>query len=251
MEGKIKKVFMAFGLLLVSITVFSITLCAQEVITQRTGPIKITKPDGSVLTVGKEEALPDIPSGSTVEVLSGGIEVKPLEGFIQVVVGDSIAAVKAGDRATASMEPKKRMADFKVEAGQINIITGNTTTTVKAGQQVQIGLDRDTGVTEVKSIKGSIETVTVGVKVSVPQDAIAKISADAKTRNVHVESVNGYIVVTPIDGKVIMLAKAESIDTEAKAEGEIQTFAEAAVPLFVPVEEPAEPERPEASPFRP
>lgn len=247
---KIKTILGLLMLFFVSL-VFLKTLYAVDIITNRTGTIKITRPDGIVLTVNKDEPLPAIPSGSTVEVLSGGIDIAPTEGFIQVVVGNSVATVKAGDRLTASIVPETKMASFKSDSGQISVITGNTTAVVKAGQEVLLGLDKRTGVVKVRSINGTIETITIGVKTSVSQGAIVMISANANTRNVHVESAEGNVIVISIDGEVIMLAKAESTDTAGSAEGEIQTFAEEMAMPFVPAEEPAEPERPEASPHRP
>jgi hypothetical protein len=89
------------------------------------------------------------------------------------------------------------------------------------------------------------------VKVSIPQDGVARINVDPKTRIVHVASIAGSIVVTSTDGKVVMLAQGESTDTNASIEGEIQTFGEAEGPVFSEAEEPAEPERPEASPHLP
>lgn len=230
---------------------FQESLMARSLISNRSGTIKITRPDGSVLTVEKDEALPAIPSGSAIEVLDGSIEVTPAKGFIQLIVGDSAATVNAGDKVRASIDLKTGMADFAVGAGKISIVTGNTTTTVKTGQQAQIDLVKRIGIVEVRSIKGAIETVTMGVETSVLQGAAAKISVDAKTRNVRVESVEGDVIVISIDGKEIMLAKAESTDTEGSVEGEVQTFAEEIAEPFVPAEEPAEPEIPEASPHRP
>ena len=234
------------------IFLFQNVLAAEDIVTNRKGSVKITRPDGTVLTIKQYEPLPYIPSGSTLEVLSGSMDIACGHGFIQVVVGNSTATVKVGDRVRAGIDSVTGMANFKVVMGQIGIVTGNTTTTVKTGQEVKIGLDKKTGVVEVRSIKGAIETVTVGVKALIPDSARAKISADAGTKEVHVESIRGDVVVTSIEGKVIMLAKAESLVTEGYAEGEIQTFGEDRVVIeFVAAEEPSEPEVPEASPHRP
>lgn len=242
-------VFLALAAL--AIFFFQSNLMAEGLIINCTGTIRVTKPDGKVLVIEPSQALPDIPSGSKVEVLNGSIEIEPAEGFIQLVLGGSVATVKAGDNITASIDEKTAIADFKVKTGQVNIVTGNTTTTLGAGRQAQVSFDKVTGITTVKSITGTIETVTVGVKAVISEGAIAKIRADAKTRTVHVESLNGDVTVASLDGKVIRLAKAESTETGGSVEGEIQTFGEEAMPTFVPVEEPAEPERPEASPHIP
>jgi len=224
---------------------------AANIITHRTGAVKITKPDGTVLTVEKDGHLPDIPSGAVVEILDGGMDVTPAVGFIQVVAGNSVATVKTGDRVAVFIDSATGMARFKVYAGKINIVAVNTTVTVRTNQHVQIGLDERTGTAEVRSIKGVIETVTVGVKVSVPEGAIAKIRADARTRTVHVESEVGVSRVISIDGKVTIVAEGKSIDMLASAIGEIQTFPGEVTEVLLPREEPAEPERPEGSEYRP
>ncbi len=251
---KLKTALGILGLFLISMVFFQ-SVYAEDVITNRTGTIKITRPDGTVLTVGKDEPLPDIPSGSIIEVLDGSIDIAPTTGFVQLIVGDSAATVKAGDSVSATIDLETGMADFKTASGEVNIVIGNTTATVKAGQEALMGLDRTTGEVSIKSVTGAIETVTAGVKAEISNGAAAKITADATTRNVHVESVAGDVQVTTIDGEVIVLAEAESIDTEASPEGEIQTFAEAPEKAEVTVpdvtEEPAEPEPQEGSPYMP
>ncbi len=233
-------------------SVFLQTAYAENIITNRTGTIKITNPDGTVLTVEKDESLPDIPSGAVVEILDGSMVVAPAKGFIQVVAGNSAATVKAGDRVLVSIDSATGMADFKVNAGKINVVTANTTVVVKAEQEVQIWLDKIAGVAEIRSIKGVIETITVGVKVLVPEGAIAKISADAETRTILVKSEQGSVKVILINGKIITLAKGRSINTSGSAVGEIQTFpGEVAEVTPFLGEEPAAPERPEGSPYRP
>jgi hypothetical protein len=248
--GYLKKVCILLIFLATTIFFFQDGLNAQTAL-NRTGTIKITLPDNTVLVIGRDDALPDIPLGSRIEIISGSLDIGPSAGFIQIVVGDSVATVKAGDRVTASIDPGTKKASFKVFAGQIQIVTANTTTMLEMNQEVQISLDRRTGQTEVKSVRGNIETTTVGVRVLVFEGAEAVIDVDTKTRIVHVESINGDVTVSSVEGKVIRLAKQESTDTEGLVEGEIQTFAEEAMAPFVPEEEPAEPERPEASPHRP
>jgi uncharacterized cupin superfamily protein len=230
---------------------FQSSVSAKELILSRTGTISVATPDGIVLEIEPNQVLPDIPSGSKIEVLNGSIDIEPSEGFIQVVVGGSVATVKAGDKVTASIDPATKMGNFKVSAGQINIITGNTITAVQANQEVQIGLDKKTGRIEIKSIKGNIETTTIGVKVTVRQGADAIIKVNPNTRKVYVESVDGEVTVVTLDGESVTLTKEETTEIEGSAEGEIQTFGEETTPVFIPEEEPAEPERPEASPHRP
>ena len=220
---------------------------AAGLILSHTGTIRVTKPDGVVLVIEPNQTLPDIPSGSRVEVLSGSLEIEPSEGFIQLVLGGSVATVKAGDSLSAAIDEKTGMANFKVNAGQVKVITGNTTTTIGAGQEAQVGIDKATGITTVRSITGEIETITVGVKAMVPEGAMIKIKADPKTRNVHIECVQGALKVIAIDGTVVELKEGQPIDTPGSAEGEIQSFDE--VSRFAPEVEPAQPVRPEGSKY--
>ena len=243
-----KKKILLIAVALLAITFFQSDLMAEGLVLNHTGTIRVTRPDGVVLMIEPGQALPDIPSGSRVEVLSGSIEIEPSEGFIQVVVGGSVATVKAGDNVSASIAPNTSASDLKVNKGQANIISGNTTIALSAGQHAQIGFDKVTGITTVKSIAGVIEAVTVGVKAVIPEGAIFKISADAKTRNVHVECVKGTIKLVTVEGKVIELHEGQSIDTPGSAEGEIQSF-EARESRFEAVEVPPQPVRPEGSPY--
>lgn len=225
-------VFLALAVL--AVLFFQSDLMAEGLILNHTGTIKVTRPDGVVLMIEPGQALPDIPTGSRVEVLSGSLEIEPSEGFIQLVLGSSVATVKAGDSVSAAIDLETGMADFKTASGEVNIVTGNTTATVKAGQQALMSLDKTTGEVHIKSIIGVIQTVTVGVKTQVFEGGLAKISVNAKTRIVHIESFRDNVLLT-------------IVDVQGSPEGEIQTFDE--VSGFTPEAEPIQPERPEGSKY--
>ena len=148
---KLKMVLGVLGLFLISM-MLSQTVYAKDVITNRTGTIMITRPDGAVFTIGKDEPLPDIPSGSTVEILDGSANIASTAGFIQVIVGNSAATVKPGDSISAFVDLETGMAGFKTSSGEINIVTGNTTAIVKAGQKALMSLDKTKGEVSIKSI---------------------------------------------------------------------------------------------------
>ncbi len=244
------KTLLTVLVLCAAVLAFAQVVYAKDVITGRTGTIRITKPDGAVLTVNKSEPLPAIPSGSTVEILDGSMYVSPKEGFIKVIAGNSVTNVEAGDRVIANINKDTGLADFKVNAGEINIVVGNTTVTVGTNQRVRTGLNSKTGVAEVRSVKGRIKTVTVGIVVSVPEGVAAKISADPNTRLVHVESVGGTLEVVSVNGKIMLLADGKTVDLSGYVVGEIQTFT-GGMPAISLTEEPAEPERQEGSNFLP
>ncbi len=237
------------------VIVFSETLYAANIVINRTGAIKIINPDGTALTASQDESLPMISAGSTIEILEGSSDVSFMEeGFIKILALDSMAILNNGDVINVSIEKKTGSSNFTVNSGAIEITAGNTVIKLKNEQKVTINFNKATGAVEAKSLNGEIETVTAGVNVNIPTYAAVIIKIDPKTKMVNVTSIEGESIVMSIDGKKIMLAKADSINTESTIEGEIQSFAEgetAAAPPALAMEEPAEPERPEASPHRP
>lgn len=245
--------FMA--LIITGLFLFQNDVMAAGPILSRTGTLQVTSPDGTILTISPTDPLPEIASGSKVEVVDGTIEIAPVEGFIQLVIGGSVATVKAGDSLTATLDPAIGKADFNVKTGPVNIVSGNTTVTLAAVQHALIALDKVAGIATVESLAGNIETLTVGVKSAVSQGAIGQMSADSATRNVHIESVQGLITVAAIDGTVTTLKTGEVIDTPGSAEGEIQTFDEGIEAAIPRVEERRQPilegKRLEGSPFTP
>lgn len=256
MSFHLKKALVFFGLAVILVFFLElfflpVTAYAEDIITNRTGRIKITQPDGTVLVVGKDKALGLIPSGSTVEVLSGSVDIAPTKGFIQIVIGDTVATVQAGDRVTASVDPQTKMADFAVDEGKVRIIAGNTTVMVKADQQAQVGLDKYTGKVKVKSISGNIDTATAGVRTLVLQGGLAEIRVDSETRQVQVNSTDGLVEVISLEGRRFILARGESKDVQGSMAGEVLSFpGEVVEAAELPAEEPTEPETPEASPYR-
>ncbi|GBE05817.1 hypothetical protein BMS3Abin10_01453 [bacterium BMS3Abin10] len=239
----------AFFIFLI-MTVFLEAAYAERIITNRTGAVRITKPDGAVLNIGKDEEFPEIPSGAIIEVLGGSMDIAPAEGFIRVAAGNSTAIVEAGVSVTVIVDNRSGTSEFSVEAGEIGITAGNTSITVGTAQRARVKLDRITGIAEVRSIKGLIGTVTVGIRVFIPEGATAWISADPGTRMVHIESMGGTVEVVSLDGKVTQLAEGDEIEVSGYVVGEIQTFPGGEPVGFLP-EEPAEPERREGSPFMP
>ena len=244
-----QKRMLVMALAVMGLFLFQSSLMAEGPILSRTGTLQVTNPDGTVSVIGPTEALPSIASGSKVEVVNGSIEIAPSTGFIQLVIGGSVATVKAGDSVTATLDPATGKADFQVKKGQVKIVSGNTTTTLAAGQHALIALDKVAGIATVESIAGNIETVTVGVKSTVSQGCTGQMSADPKTRNVHVESVQCRVTVVAIDGTVTNLDTRGVIDTPGAAIGEIQTFEEGANATIPHIEEARQPLRIEGSPF--
>lgn len=224
---------------------------AQTVIFNRTGMIKVIQPDGNIISVKSDEQLPSILFGSTIEVMNGSMDISATEGLIKILAGDSMAILEAGCRIKASLDEKANEISFNVVSGMVNVVIGNTTLILNGGEEVRLKFDKNKGIAEIKSIKGLIDTLTVGIKVKVADKGIVKISVDPKTRLVRVESVKGETELVSMDEKITKIAAGESMEIEGALEGEIQSFGEGVEILYVPAEEPVEPERPEASPHRP
>lgn len=244
-------------LILLSVCLFE-EVFAAGIITDRTGAVRITRPDGSTLFVRKDEQLPDMPPSSVIELLDGSMDVAPLKGSIKVVAKDSFFTVNAGERVTVFIPQDINVMGLSVIEGEINAVAMNTLVSVKKSQRVRIKFDKKRQLVEVKSVEGKIETVTLGVGVSIPAGSLAVIYADATARMIHIESAGGVLEVKSIDGKSSRIARGQKIDTPGFETGEITTIkgskpaGEGSQKPPAPLaEEPAEPERREGSKFTP
>jgi hypothetical protein len=262
----LKKIFLGLGFLLCSLMLFSQTVYAAQVIRERTGRIEITTPDGKTVTIGKNDSVPPLVSGSTIRVLDGSVNVEPTEGMFNVIIGNSSAMIGKGGKINASYDPVTNVADFKY-AGGITITTGDTVVSLGQGQQVRIVRNIQTGEVSVKSVKGDIVTMTAGVKAVIPENGTAKIVLDDQTGMVKVSSVQGIINVVSADGKKSAVTQGSNLDLQGSSSAKTDTAKPAekkdiTTPATVstdqggtteiPVtEEPAQPEFPEASPYNP
>ena len=249
------------GMLFIVMVLFQSAYAEGAAITA-TGTIKITTPTGEVITIGKGEPIPDILGGSTIEVLTGSINVSPAIGSIRVVVGGSVAVVEAGNKVSASLQAGR--ANFATISGSVAVTTGNTVSIVKTAQKVSIGVTKGKGEAKgevsIKSIAGTIEVKVSGVTAEVTQGVEASISIDTVSSSVNIESIGGSIAVTTIEGALVVVAENETIDTEVQPISEIAAPVAISEKEEVVVEEeevvvidtepePTEPERDEGSSF--
>ncbi|MBI4397836.1 MAG: hypothetical protein HY586_01775 [Candidatus Omnitrophica bacterium] len=96
-KGSLSSNFVVMFSVFVACTVFSLpgVSFAQIAIGNQTGTIKITAPDGNVITVEKGQPLPDVASGSKVEVVSGSANILATEGdVLTVVLNDKTVSVQ-------------------------------------------------------------------------------------------------------------------------------------------------------------
>lgn len=122
---------------------------AVQIIANRTGAVRIEYPDGTIDNVGIDEDINNLPSGSTVYALNSSMTIAPVDGWIKVVVGPSVATVKAGDGITVRYDENNSAACFHGDRGQVSIVTGDTTTLVDKNEDVEITLNGETGIPEI------------------------------------------------------------------------------------------------------
>ncbi|MDD5085041.1 MAG: hypothetical protein PHE61_03230 [Candidatus Omnitrophica bacterium] len=145
-----KRVFGVLCFILTLAVVFQVSdLYAVQIIANRTGAIRIEYPDGTTDNVGIDEDVNNLPSGSTVYALDSSMTVAPVDGWIKVVVGPSVATVKAGDGITVRYDENNSAACFHGDRGQVSVVTGDTTTLVNKNEDVEITLNVETGIPEV------------------------------------------------------------------------------------------------------
>ncbi|MDP8218341.1 MAG: hypothetical protein P9M03_06425 [Candidatus Theseobacter exili] len=203
--------FFAVTMIVSGAIVLSQVAFGDVLITNRTGRVRVITPYGKVSFYSKDKPLPVIPSGSSVEIIHGSMDVALSDGIAQAEAANSIALLSAEDKVTVSVDKKTGLGAYKVIKGNMVIQAVNTSAYLKAGQAVEIKWSEFEGVSEVESTSGDIETITHGVNIVVSEGALVKISTSAITREVHVKVEKGAVAVTAIDGKVAKLTQGEKI----------------------------------------
>ncbi|MBU9888968.1 MAG: hypothetical protein KTQ49_03745 [Candidatus Omnitrophica bacterium] len=110
--------------------VFVLFLCSQVaafaavMVGERTGSLKITQADGTVVTVGPADAMPEIMDGATIEVLSGTVTLLTPNG--------GTATMDSGSRILVSPTSEN---GFEVMSGRVQLTDadGNTVILTPSG----------------------------------------------------------------------------------------------------------------------
>ncbi|MEI8011456.1 MAG: hypothetical protein WCI27_03090 [Candidatus Omnitrophota bacterium] len=133
----IKKSICLMFLLLLA---FQVSVFAAVNVGQRTGTLKITLTNGTVLTVAPGDPLPIIPDGANIEVI-GGIANISVTGTstVQVIAGGQVVNVAIGSSLNVSIEPTGT-AVIGVTEGSAQIVThSGATAIIDRGDQVRVG----------------------------------------------------------------------------------------------------------------
>ncbi len=123
---------------------------------QFTGEVLITLPDGTQITLEPGLPVPPIPSGSTIEVISGDAVIDVMGVKISLVAGD---AVKIYD-------VDEIRGRFKIETikGQNEVFVGLTKATMDEGDIMAVRINQETFEVSLIVLKGSVEVEQDGVK---------------------------------------------------------------------------------------
>lgn len=139
----------------------SLTVCtlayAAITVTNQTGDIKITMPDGTQVLVSPGQAMPTIPDGSIVEIVSGSAIITTSgNSYAEVMLGGDVVTLGAGDSINAGYNPQTGTSTValisgtaiitkadgntvKLDANSPSYTTGQETTPPSEGQTPDIG----------------------------------------------------------------------------------------------------------------
>ena len=119
----------------VALSLAPTTLHAEILLENRTGTVSITTPDGQVMTIEADQPLPAIPSGSTIEVVTGTAQISATgTDVVSLLINGATAAVQNGAKVSVAVDLRTGAASLDVLAGSITILqTDGTTQTVAEG----------------------------------------------------------------------------------------------------------------------
>ena len=112
-----------------------------------TGTLAITTPDGQVLTVEAGEPLPPIPSGSSIELITGTAEVSATDtDIVYVLVERSTVTVEGGTKSFIWVDLRTGDTCLEVIGGRVSVLQTNGLTETVDEQEVycRATLKRDT-----------------------------------------------------------------------------------------------------------
>ena len=100
----------------------SLTVCtlayAAITVTNQTGDVKITMPDGTQVLVSPGQAMPAIPDGSIIEVVSGSAIISTTgSSYVEVILGGDTVHLGAGDSINAGYDPQSGVSNVTLISG--------------------------------------------------------------------------------------------------------------------------------------
>ena len=135
LSGYDSRVVIRVLLFLAAFSFASTSLLAEIVLENVTGTVSITTPDGQVMTIEAGQPLPAIPSGSTIEVVTGKAEISATPpDAVNVLINGATATVQDGTKVSVTVDLRTGDASLDVVTGSVSIIQPDgTTETVTEG----------------------------------------------------------------------------------------------------------------------
>jgi len=123
------------------LTLLFLSLCllppesyAEIGVTKRSGDLSITTPEGKLVTVSNTDQLPQIFSGSVIEVLSGNAEFSlSMDEFMTLVAGESVMNVLGGTKVWISVNNNGADTKINVLNGDLEVLLGETILAIRTG----------------------------------------------------------------------------------------------------------------------
>jgi ferric-dicitrate binding protein FerR (iron transport regulator) len=125
-----KRILMLTVMLVLALQV---AVFAAVTVNNRTGAIKITMPDGTFVVVAADQALPVIPDGATIEILSGLANIVVSDNSVATVVANGqTVALTSGDSVSVGTNASGAPV-LTVNAGEVTVTGANgQTSTISA-----------------------------------------------------------------------------------------------------------------------
>ncbi len=137
-------------------------------ITQATGVIEITLADGTKMTVTGDDVPVAIPPGATITVLEGTATLDAQSS----IPGHEMAAtivMSAGSSATISLDITTGELAVNASAGSVDVVIGNTLAVVEAGEALSVTRNTQTGNYDMSAVSGEIATTSGGQTASIDE----------------------------------------------------------------------------------
>ncbi|MFH0855469.1 MAG: hypothetical protein V1869_02980 [Candidatus Omnitrophota bacterium] len=137
-------------------SLFAFQAFAAVDITNRTGTIEITMPDGTAVTITADQPLPEIPDGAVITVTSGSANITTSgTSTVSVSIGGSTLQVSAGTTVNLGLN-EAGTANIAVTAGQAVVSCGGTSATVGANSSINVTLNTATNTGSFQVVSGSV-----------------------------------------------------------------------------------------------
>jgi hypothetical protein len=129
-------------------------------IENRTGTIKVSMPDGTVLTIAANQPLPAIPDGAVITLVSGTASITTTgASMVSVAIGGSTVQINSGSSVNLGLN-SSGTANIATTSGQVVVSNGGTKATLDTGDSVNVSVNSATSTGSFQVVSGSIDVQT-------------------------------------------------------------------------------------------